>query len=86
MIPFAAVIRWHHAHNRNHHMWLPLFLLWLILLPLLLVLFPVVLLAGLFLGINAGKLYVSVWQILTAMRNTLIEVEDSRTSLHIRII
>lgn len=86
MIPFAAIVRWRGNRNRNHCLWLPLFLVWILLLPLLLVAFPLVFLVGLFVRVRVTKLYVAAWQFLTSLSNTLVEVENPGLSLKIRIV
>jgi hypothetical protein len=94
MIPFFASLHIHHAadpashrsRNRNFRLWIPLFLAWLILLPLVLILFPLVLIACLLMQISALRLYATVWQILSSLRHTLVEVQSEQTTLHLRIV
>lgn len=90
MIPWSASIRvhWttlHPAGPRPHRfrLWIPLFLIWLLLLPLVLVLFPFVALACIFVNVNALRLYVAGWGILSALRHTLVEVHS--TSADVRV-
>lgn len=78
MIPWGASVRvrWRNRLGRRRGLWIwvPLFLVWLVLLPLLLVLFPVVALAGLFVRLNAVRLYAAAWGIVSSLRKTLVEV------------
>ena len=79
MIPWGASVRvqWNRGTPREHRLglWIPLFLVWLILLPLVLVLFPVVAIVGIFVGLDAVRLYWTAWRILTSLRRTWVEVK-----------
>ena len=94
MIPFFASLHIRHAadtasprhRTRNFRLWIPLFLAWLILLPLLLILFPLVLVACLLMRISALRLYTTVWQILSGLRHTLVEVQNEQTTLRLHIV
>ena len=92
MIPFTASIRIHwgapsSSGQKRHrlHLWIPLFLVWILLLPLLLVLLPLIALVGLFVGLNALRLYAAVWEILSALRHTLVEVNSPGADVRIRL-
>jgi len=92
MIPFTASVRirwWSHspAGRQSHrlHLWLPLFLLWILLLPLLLVSLPVIALACLLVRVNALRLYTAVWEILSALRHTLVEINSPVADVRVRL-
>ena len=94
MIPFFVSLHIRHAadpathqpRTRNFRLWIPLFLAWLILLPLVLILFPFVLVACLLMRISALRLYTTVWQILSGLRHTLVEVQNEQTTLRLHIV
>jgi hypothetical protein len=90
MIPWFASVRvdWtthRPVATRPHRirLWVPLFLVWILLLPLVLMLFPFVALGGIFVRVNAVRLYTSVWSILTSLRHTLVEVHSP--AAHVRV-
>ncbi|HTV06705.1 MAG TPA: hypothetical protein VME86_15155 [Acidobacteriaceae bacterium] len=97
MIPWSASIRVHwttphpaglHATAPRTHrirLWIPLFLVWLLLLPLVLVLFPFVALAGIFVRVNALRLYSAVWSILNSLRHTLVEVHSPAANVRVHL-
>ena len=86
MIPFSLIVGMRFRRGRRFHLWFPLFLVWLLLLPLVLVLFPVVFLVGLFVQVSAVRLYVTVWQILRSMRDTLVEVDNDELAFRLSIL
>jgi hypothetical protein len=57
-----------------------------IALPIVLVLFPVVFVVCLFVQINAFRLYLTAWQILSSMKDTLVEVESGEMAFKFRIV
>jgi hypothetical protein len=63
--------------------WVPLFPFWLLLILVGAVLFPLVVLAGFALGISAVRAYATGWRILSAMKHTLVEVDDPE--VHVRL-
>lgn len=92
MIPFTASVRvrWWSlspAGWRLHRIrvWIPLFLVWILLLPGLLVLFPIVALAGLFVRVNALRLYAAAWGIVSSLRHTFVEVNSRWTEVRVRL-
>jgi hypothetical protein len=86
MIPFMAMIFIRQTQGRCFKVWIPLFLIWLLLLPVVLVLFPLVLVVGLCVGVNAFKVYGTMWAILSSLRATLIEVENDEVLFKMRIV
>ena len=89
MIPWGASVRvqWRDrgGRRRGFWIWVPLFLVWLVLLPLLLVLFPVVALMGLFIHLNAVRLYGSAWDVVRSLRKTLVEVDTPEFRVRVRV-
>jgi hypothetical protein len=94
MIPFFAFVHLrqaadpalHRSRSRNFRLWVPLCLAWLILLPLVLILFPVALVACLLMRISVLRLYGTMWQILSSLRHTFVEVQNDQTTLCFHII
>lgn len=89
MIPWGASVRvqWRNrsGRRRGFWIWVPLFLVWLMLLPLVLVLFPVVALVGLFVHMNALRLYGTAWGIVSSLRKTLVEVDTPEVRVWVRV-
>jgi hypothetical protein len=92
MIPWSVSIcvHWtslHPAGARPHRLrlWIPLFLLWLLLLPLVLVLFPFVALACIFVRVNALRLYLAAWGILSSLRDTSVEVHSPAADVRVHL-
>jgi hypothetical protein len=95
MIPLVAVIRVR-ARARISRMlkpypavriklWIPLFLIWLLLLPFVLLLLPLAMLACLVVQINPFRALAVLWQALTGLRGTNIEVNDADAVVAVRI-
>lgn len=89
-MPWGASVRvqWRNraGRRRGFWLWVPLFLVWLLLLPLLLILFPVVALVGLFVHLNAVRLYGSAWGIVTSLRRTLVEVDTPEVQVRVSVV
>ena len=85
MIQFVAVVSLRDRESRTFRLWIPLFLIWLLLLPLVVLLSPFVFIACLFCRVNPFRGVAVMWQILTALIDTNIEVEhrSARVSFHI---
>jgi hypothetical protein len=97
MIPLFAVIRvattkdssngnarWQNPPLRLR-LWIPLFLIWLLLLPLVLVLLPLAILALLLLRLNPFRALAALWQVLTGLTGTHIEVNAPDALVYVRI-
>lgn len=83
MIPLFAVVRFRNERNRSFGLWVPLFLIWLLLLPLVFLLLPVFFVFCAVGEVNAFRALVTLWQILTSLRNTHIEVAQRRTLVQV---
>ena len=86
MIPLFAVIGFRTRRNHIFRLWFPLFLAWLLLLPLVLLLLPVFLVACLVGRVNPLRALSTGWQVLTGLKGTHIEVDDSKTLILVRIV
>jgi hypothetical protein len=80
MIPLIATIR-----VQRLRLWIPLFLLWLLLLPFLLLLLPLAILACLMVQLNPFRTLAALWQVLTGLRGTNIELNDANAAVAVRI-
>jgi hypothetical protein len=86
MIPLFVVIGFRTWRNRILRLWFPLFLAWLLLLPVILLLLPVFLVACLVGRVSPLRALSTGWQVLTGLKGTHIEVDDSKTLILIRIV
>lgn len=86
MIPFVAVVSLRDRESRTFRLWIPLFLIWLLLLPLVVLLSPFVFIACLFCRVNPFRGVAVMWQILTALTDTNIEVEHRSAGVSFHIL
>jgi hypothetical protein len=84
MIPFIALIGIR-RRNREFRFWVPLILVWLLLMPILLLLVPICLI-GCWLGrIEPFNAIAGLWQVLTSLNGTDIELGWKQRSLLVRL-
>jgi hypothetical protein len=86
MIPFVALVSVPDRRSHTFRLWIPLFLVWLLVLPLSLLLLPAVLIGGLVCRVNPFRALSVVWQILTALKDTNVEVARRSASVSICIL
>ena len=86
MIPFVAVVSLRNHESRTFRLWIPLFLVWLVLLPLAVLVSPVICIACLFCRVNPFRGVSVMWQILTALADTSIEVEQRVAGMSFHIL
>ena len=86
MIPFVAVVSLRNQESRTFRLWIPLFLIWLLLLPLAVLLSPFVFIACLVCRVNPFRGVAVIWQILTAITDTNIEVEHRSAGVSFHIL
>jgi uncharacterized membrane protein len=86
MIPFVAVVSLRNQESRTFRLWIPLFLMWLLLLPLAVLITPVLFVAFLICGVNPFRGTATVWQILIALADTRVEVENRAAGLSFHIL
>ncbi len=86
MIPFVAVISVPHHQSRTLRLWVPLFLLWILLLPIVIVLSPFIFIACLVCRVNPFQACAISWQILSALRETNVEVAHRTASISVCIL
>lgn len=86
MIPFVAVVSLRNNDSRTFRFWIPLFLIWLLLLPLAVMLSPFIFIACVICGVNPFRGVAVMWQILTALADTNVEVEHRSAGLSFHIL
>jgi uncharacterized membrane protein SpoIIM required for sporulation len=86
MIPFVAVVSVPDRRSHTFRLWIPLFLVWLLVLPLGLLLLPVVFIAGLVCRVNPFRAVSVLWQLLSALQDTNVEVARRSASVSICIL
>lgn len=86
MIPFVAVVSLRNQQSRTFRLWIPLVLVWLLLLPLAILISPFVFIACLACRVNPFRGVVVLWQILNALTDTNIEVEQRSAGMSFHII
>jgi len=86
MIPFVAVVSLRNQESRTFRLWIPLFLVWLLLLPLVILLSPFMFIACLFCRVNPLRGVAVLWQVLTALADTNVEVEHRSAGMSFHIL
>ena len=86
MIPFVAVISVPNRRSRTFRLWIPLFLLWVLALPLVILLSPIFLILCAVCWLNPFEVTAAIWQILSALRETNIEVARRSASVSVCIL
>jgi len=86
MIPFVAVVSLRNRESCTFRLWIPLFLIWLILLPVAVLLSPIIFPVCLVCRVNPFSGVALMWQILTALTDTKLEVEHRSAGLSFHIL
>jgi hypothetical protein len=86
MIPFVAVVSLRNHESRTFRLWIPLFLMWLLLIPLGILLSPFIFIGFLACRVNPFRGVAVLWQILTALADTKLEVEHRSAGLSFHIL
>jgi uncharacterized membrane protein len=86
MIPFVAVVSLRNQQSRTFRLWIPLFLVWLLLLPLAILLSPFIFITCLVCRVNPWRGVALLWQILTALADTNVEVEHGSAGMSFHIL
>ena len=86
MIPFVAIVSLRNQQSRTFRLWIPLFLVWLLLLPLAILLSPFIFITCLVCRVNPWRGVVLLWQILTALADTNVEVEHRSAGMSFHIL
>lgn len=85
MIPFVAVVSLRNQNSRTFRLWIPLFLIWLLVFPLAVLVSPFVFIASLLCRVNPFRAVAVMWQILIALTDTRIQVEDRSAGMSFHI-
>jgi hypothetical protein len=85
VIPLLATVRIQPAKSRAFGLWIPLFLLWLVLLPLAVLALPLIFMAFIVGQVNPFKGLSLLWQMLSALKDTHVEVEDRNCAVLIHV-
>lgn len=86
MIPFVAVVSLRNQESHTFRLWIPLFLMWLLLVPLGVLLSPFIFIGFLVCRVNPFRGVAVLWQILTALADTKLEVEHRSAGLSFHIL
>ena len=86
MIPFVAVVSLRNQESHTFRLWIPLFLMWLLLVPLGVLLSPFIFIGFLVCRVNPFRGVAVLWQILTALADTKLEVERRSAGLSFHIL
>jgi len=86
MIPFVAVVSLRNQESRTFRLWIPLFLMWLLLVPLGILLSPFIFIGFVVCRVNPFRGVAVLWQILTALADTKLEVEHRSAGLSFHIL
>lgn len=84
MIPMLAGLRFG-SSTRSPNIWIPLALVWLLLLPFAILLLPFFVVACLICSISPVRALGALWQILSGMGGTRIEVDAPEVSILITL-
>lgn len=85
MIPFVAVVSLHNRESRTFRLWIPLFLMWLLLVPLGILFSPFIFIGFLVCRVNPFRGMAVLWQILSALADTRLELEHRTAGLSFHI-
>jgi len=85
MIPFVAVVSLRNQQSRTFRLWIPLALMWVLLVPLGILLSPFIFIGFLVCRVNPFRGVVVLWQILSALADTRLEVEHRSAGLSFHI-
>jgi len=86
MIPFVAAVSLRNRESHTFRLWIPLFLMWLLLVPLGILLSPFIFIGFLVCRVNPFRGVAVLWQILTALADTKLEVEHRSAGLSFHIL
>ena len=75
MIPLVAMVSLRGKQSRTFRLWLPVVLVWFLLMPMALLLSPVILVVCLACRVNPFRGISVLWQILSALSHTEVEVD-----------
>jgi hypothetical protein len=83
MIPLVAVVSLRGRESRTLRVWVPLILLWLLLVPFAVLLSPLIFIVCLACRVNPFRAFSLAWQILGALNDTEVEIEQRSAGVSI---
>ena len=86
MIPLVAVVSLHEQNSRTFRLWVPIALIWLFLIPLVVLFSPLILIACLFCRVNPFRMFSVGWQILSALKDTKVELGRRTAAVSVCIL
>ncbi len=86
MIPFVAVVSLRNRESHTFRLWIPLFLMWLLLVPLVVLFSPLILIACLLCQVNPFRMFSVGWQILSALKDTKVELGRRTAAVSVCIL
>ena len=86
MIPFVAVVSLRNQESRTFRLWIPLVLIWLLLLPLGILLSPFIFIACLACRVNPLRTMAVMWQIMSSLTDTQLDVEHRSAGMSFHIL
>ena len=86
MIPFVAVVSLRNQESRTFRLWIPLVLMWLLLLPVGILLSPFIFIGFLICRVNPFHGLAVLWQIVSALSDSKLEVEHRSAGLSFHIL
>jgi hypothetical protein len=85
MIPLVAVVSLRGRESRTLRLWVPLIVLWLVIVPLAVVFSPLIFVGCVACRINPVGAFSVGWQILCALNDTEVEIEQRSAGISICI-
>ena len=86
MIPLVAVVSLNSKDRRTFKLWVPLVLVWILLVPLALIFSPIIFIVCLLCRVNPFRMFAVTWQILTALKDTKVEVGQRTAAVSVCIL
>jgi uncharacterized membrane protein len=86
MIPLVAMVGLRGKQSRRFRLWLPVVLVWFLLMPLALLLSPVILVLSLACRVNPFRVVSVLWQILSALSHTEVDIDRAGAGMSFYIL
>jgi hypothetical protein len=86
MIPFVALVSVRGKESRTFRLWIPLLLVWALLIPVAAFLSPVIFFACLACRVNPFRGVAALWQILSALNHTEVDVDHAGAGVSVYVL
>jgi hypothetical protein len=86
VIPLVAVVSLNKQNSRTFRLWVPIALSWLLLVPLVVLFSPLILIACLLCQVNPFRMFSVGWQILSALKDTKVELGRRTAAVSVCIL